>query len=123
MRRLNDLHTVACGSIDRVLEQGVLRSNFNDLSRDFSGMDGGMNQQRPILFHVNGRFDIDAALDSAVPVSKEPHQRGKCCGNSNDCFEHKNPPVIDEGCVRASDSMACGDSGLWPELAEGVEHG
>lgn len=32
---------------------------------------------------------------------------------------HKNPPVIGKGCVRASDSMACGDArrGCGPELA------
>lgn len=26
---------------------------------------------------------------------------------------HKNPPVVDEGCVRASDSTACGDTEGW----------
>ncbi len=109
MRRADDLHTAACGSKYRALKPGIFRSDLDDARGDLSRVDGGVNQQRSILLHVSFRLDINPLLDSSVSVRKESYQRRQAGGGGNDCFKHKNPPVIDEGCVRTSDSMARGD--------------
>lgn len=50
----------------------------------------------------------------AIPKDFRGLDAGNCGNAPSDCGKntrHRNPPVVDEGCVRASDSTTCGDQG------------
>lgn len=52
---------------------------------------------------------------SVIPGVNRSSNQVQCCAQSSNSagnrLDHKNPPVVDESCVRASDSTTCGDQG------------
>lgn len=63
----------------------------------------------------------DSVIDAGKSFSNQPFVSGvnRCsdqvqraaqsCNSAGNCLNHKNPPVVDERCVRTSDSTTCGD--------------
>lgn len=122
-RRLVDIHNRADSRTRAfVLVPSIyLTSKFRNLVFEFTFRVGqraiGLYERHMCGLNFNNSAEHIAGCSSDVEIllggracSQKLHcscerRNGRCCFSN-----HVNPPVVDEGCVRAPDSTACGDT-------------